>query len=105
MYHGILVNQKEINKIKSQEKTVLFKFFYFQNKLYFILYDYLTYCMQESLLDGESHTIFGKLKLNEDNRFVLENDKFGLISLLGKKDLKLLRKIAEEGPDSSVFQI
>ena len=41
MYHGILVNQKEINKIKSQEKTVLFKFFYFQNKLYFILYDYL----------------------------------------------------------------
>ena len=41
MYHGILVNQKEINKIKSSEKTVLFKFFYFQNKLYFILYDYL----------------------------------------------------------------
>ena len=40
MYHGILVNQKEINKIKSSEKTVLFKFFYFQNKLYFILYDY-----------------------------------------------------------------
>ena len=37
MYHGILVNQKEINKIKSSEKTVLFKFFYFQNKLYFIL--------------------------------------------------------------------
>ena len=41
MYHGILVNQKEINKIKSSEKTVLFKFFYFQNKLYFILYDYV----------------------------------------------------------------
>ena len=41
MYHGILVNQKEINKIKSAEKTVLFKFFYFQNKLYFILYDYI----------------------------------------------------------------
>ena len=40
MFHGILVNQKEINKIKSSEKTVLFKFFYFQNKLYFILYDY-----------------------------------------------------------------
>ena len=40
MYHGILVNQKEINKIKSLEKTVLFKFFYFQNKLYFTLYDY-----------------------------------------------------------------
>ena len=41
MYHGVLVNQKDINKIKSTEKTVLFKFFYFQNKLYFILYDYL----------------------------------------------------------------
>ena len=41
MYHGILVNQKEINKIKSSEKTELFKFFYFQNKLYFILYDYV----------------------------------------------------------------
>jgi hypothetical protein len=41
MYHGILVNQKEINKINSSEKTVLFKFFYFQNKLYFILYDYI----------------------------------------------------------------
>ena len=40
MFHGILVNKKEINKIKSSEKTVLFKFFYFENKLYFILYDY-----------------------------------------------------------------
>ena len=38
MYHGILVNQKEINKIKSSEKTVLFKFFYFQNKLYILFY-------------------------------------------------------------------
>ena len=41
MYHGVLVNQKDINKIKSTEKTVLFKFFYYQNKLFFILYDYL----------------------------------------------------------------
>ena len=40
MYHGILINPKEINKIKSTEKTVLFKFFYHQNKLFFILYDY-----------------------------------------------------------------
>ena len=76
-----------------------------ESKVAMVLYDYLTYCMQEALLDGESHTIFGKLTLNNDDRFVLENDKFGLIGLLGKKDLKLLRKIAEEGPDSSVFQI
>jgi hypothetical protein len=40
MYHGILINPKEINKIKSTEKTVLFKFFYHQNKLFFVLYDY-----------------------------------------------------------------
>ena len=76
-----------------------------ESKVTMVLYDYLTYCMQEALLDGESHTIFGKLILNDDDRFVLENDKFGLIGLLGKKDLKLLRKIAEDGPDSSVFQI
>lgn len=76
-----------------------------ESKVTMVLYDYLTYCMQEALLDGESHTIFGKLTLNDDDRFVLENDKFGLIGLLGKKDLKLLRKIAEDGPDSSVFQI
>lgn len=76
-----------------------------ESKVTMVLYDYLTYCMQEALLDGESHTIFGKLTLNNDDRFVLENNKFGLIGLLGKKDLKLLRKIAEEGPDSSVFQI
>jgi hypothetical protein len=76
-----------------------------ESKVTMVLYDYLTYCMQEALLDGESHTIFGKLTLNDNDRFVLENDKFGLIGLLGKKDLKLLRKIAEDGPDSSVFQI
>ena len=76
-----------------------------ESKVTMVLYDYLTYCLQEALLDGKTYTIFGNLSLNNDDRFVLENDKFGLISLLGKKDLKLLRKIAEEGPDSSVFQI
>ena len=40
IYHGILINSKEINKIKTTEKTILFKFFYHQNKLFFILYDY-----------------------------------------------------------------
>ena len=34
MYHGILVDPKEINKIKNAEKTILFKFFYHQNKLF-----------------------------------------------------------------------
>jgi len=76
-----------------------------ESKVSLVLYDYLTYCVEEALLDGESHTIFGKLTLDNNNRFVLENDKFGIISLLGKKDIKLLRKIAEDGPDSSVFQI
>lgn len=76
-----------------------------ESKVSLVLYDYLTYCVEEALIDGESHTIFGKLALNKDNRFVLENDKSGIIALLGKKDIKLLRKIAEDGPDSSVFQI
>lgn len=76
-----------------------------ESKVTMVLYDYLTYCVEEALIDGEAHTIFGKLTLNTDNKFVLENDKFGLISLLGKKDLKLLRKIAEDGPDSKVFPI
>lgn len=76
-----------------------------ESKVTMVLYDYLTYCVEEALIDGEAHTIFGNLTLNTDNRFVLENDKFGLISLLGKKDLKLLRKIAEDGPDSKVFPI
>ena len=40
IYHGILINSKEINKIKTTEKTILFKFFYNKNKLFFILYDY-----------------------------------------------------------------
>ena len=40
IYHGILINTKELNIIKSTEKTILFKYFYNQNKLFFILYDY-----------------------------------------------------------------
>lgn len=76
-----------------------------ESKVAMVLYDYLTYCVEEALIDGEAHTVFGKLTLSDDDRFVLENDKFGIISLLGKKDIKLLRKIAEDGPDCSVFQI
>lgn len=45
IYHGILINSKEINKIKTTEKTILFKFFYHQNKLflfYMIIQIYFT---------------------------------------------------------------
>ena len=41
LFHGTLVDQKEVNKINTFEKTVLFKFFYWQNKLYFCLFDYM----------------------------------------------------------------
>ena len=34
------LDPKEINKIKSIEKTKLFNFFYHQNKFFFTLYDY-----------------------------------------------------------------
>lgn len=68
-----------------------------------VLYNYLTWCCQEILLDGESNTIFGKLKLDEENRIYLEKTKFGLIELLDKRDLKLIRKIVEDGPDTTIF--
>lgn len=40
IFHGILINQKGENKIIINDKSVLFKFFYYQNNFYFILYDY-----------------------------------------------------------------
>lgn len=69
-----------------------------------VLYDYLTWCLQEILIDKESKTIFGTLKLNEDNRLNLENDKEGLIALLGKSDIKMIMKICEKGPDFKIFE-
>lgn len=69
-----------------------------------VLYDYLTWCLQEILIDGKSKTIFGTLKLNENNRLQLENDKEGLIKLLGKSDIKMIMKICEKGPDYKIFQ-
>lgn len=74
-----------------------------EDKIATILYLYLSYCLEEMLIDGETKTIFGKLKLNENNRLFLETNKEGLISLLDKRDIKLLRKIAEEGPDTKIF--
>ena len=68
-----------------------------------VIYDYLCYCLQEALIDGETKTIFGTLKINNDNRLDLKTDKQGLIDLIDKRDLKLIRKIAENGPDTSIF--
>ena len=69
-----------------------------------VLYDYLAWCLQEMLIDGEFKTIFGNLKLNNKNRLSLESDKFGLISLLDKRDIKILQKIVENGPDAKIFE-
>nr|DAG09658.1 MAG TPA: hypothetical protein [Caudoviricetes sp.] len=73
-------------------------------KVAMVLYSYLTWCLQEVLIDGNSQTLFGKLSLNEENRLKLENDIQGLISLIGKSDIKLIRKICEEGPDFKIFE-
>lgn len=69
-----------------------------------VLYDYLTWCLEEMLIDGECKTIFGTLKLNDKNRLSLEADKFGLISLLNKRDLKIIQKIIAYGPDTKIFE-
>ena len=69
-----------------------------------VLYDYLTYCLQEMLLDESTMTIFGKLQLDSNNRLQLGHDKFGLINLLHKKDLKIIQKIIEQGPDTKIFE-
>ena len=69
-----------------------------------VLFSYLSWCLQEVLIDGESRTIFGTLKLNEDNRLELQHDKEGLISLLSLSDIKMLTKVCEEGPDFEIFQ-
>jgi len=74
-----------------------------ESKTAMVLYLYLTYCLQELILSNESHTIFGNLKLNDKDRLTLESSKFGLIDLLGKKDIKLIRKIIEDGPDTKIF--
>ena len=85
IYHGILVDQKEINKIKSIEKTILFKFFYHQNKLFFILYDYsyIYYSINEDKEIYEKNK-----KLNPSLEF---KDLYSLISFL-KENLILQNK-------------
>lgn len=70
-----------------------------------VLYAYLAWCLEEVVLDGETKTLFGKLKLDNDNRLVLQNDKYGLLSLIDKKDIKIIRKIVENGPDAKIFEL
>ena len=76
MYHGIVINSKEINKIKSTEKTVLFKFFYQKNSLFFVLYDYLN--IYYSINEDKEILELNKL-LNPSLEF---KDLYSLISFL-----------------------
>ena len=87
----------------SKVKTIAEDLDLSETRVAMVLYDYLAWCLQEVLIDGKSHTIFGELSLTSDDKLHLENDKFGLISLLNKSDIKLIRKIVEEGPDSKIF--
>ena len=43
-----------------------------------VLYDYLTWCIQEVLVQGYSQTIFGKLSVDENNKLKIEGEKEGL---------------------------
>ena len=85
MYHGILIDPKEINKIKSTEKTILFKFFYHQNKLFFILYDYCN--IYYSIIEDKEILEINK-ELNPSLEF---KDLYSLISFL-KENLILQNK-------------
>ena len=89
-----------ISKVKSIAEDLNLS----ETQVAMVLYDYLTYCLQEMLIDNECKTIFGNLKLNDKNRLSLETDKLGLISLLDKRDIKILQKIIENGPDTKIFE-
>lgn len=69
----------------------------------YVLYDYLTWCLQEVLIDGESKTLFGVLKLNDNDILELQHDKEGLIKLLDKSSRITLLKICEKGPEARIF--
>ena len=75
-----------------------------EHQVAMVLYDYLCYCLQEMVLDNECKTIFGVLKLDNTNKLSLKTDKFGLISLLDKRDIKIIQKIIEAGPDTKIFE-
>lgn len=70
-----------------------------------VLYSYASWCMEEVLLDGSSNTIFGKLTLDEKTeRLHLDTNKFGLIDILQKSDIKLMQKIVENGTSTRIFE-
>lgn len=68
-----------------------------------VLYSYLAETVQEIVEDGSAKTLFGEMKLDENNQLQLEKKKFGLIELLNKKDIKQIYKICKDGPDFSIF--
>ena len=75
-----------------------------ETKVAEIIYLYLTYCCEEVLVDGRSNTIFGMMSLNENNELQLDKKKFGIITcLLNKTDLKMIRRIIEQGNDNTIF--
>lgn len=69
-----------------------------------VLYSYLCWCLEEILLDGKSNTIFGELKLDENQKLNLQQDKEGLITLIDKSDIKMIHKICEQGPNFKIFE-
>ena len=70
-----------------------------------VLYNYLAICCQEIITEGSSHTVFGEMRLNDNDILELVPSKFGLIDLLNKKDIKIIRKIVEMGPDTKIFGV
>ena len=68
-----------------------------------VLYSYLTETVQEIAEEGEAKTLFGKMFLDESNQLQLEKQKFGLIGLLDKRDIKEVYKICKDGPNYSIF--
>lgn len=96
IYHGLLLNQKEQKKSLLQGKSVLYKYFYNVDKLYFILYDYLDiyFCVM---------TKDEVLEINQQLNPSLEfKDIFALINFLKEnlifknKNLTLLIKEVEK---------
>ena len=94
-----------MNSTYSKVKTIAEDTKLSESKVAEVLYDYLAWCLQELLIDGNCYTVFGNLTLDKDQRLHLETPKEGLIELLGKSDIKLIRKIVEDGPDTSIFGI
>lgn len=68
-----------------------------------VLYSYLAETVQEIVEEGTTKTLFGEMKLDENNQLQLEKKKFGLIELLDKQDIKEIYKICRDGSDYSIF--